>query len=225
MQLLVKFPSRSRPTKFFDALDNIFELSTHDDIRIMATLDLDDSNMTSQEVKDKIKTYDRVHAIWGTSESKIHACNKDMEFSGRWDIAILMSDDQKFLVKGFDSIIVEKMKEHWPDTDGVLHFPDSHGKHELSVLSILGRKYFNRFGWFYFPGYKTMFCDNEYTQTAQILNRWAFVPMKIYDHYHHIWGMAQKDDLNLKNDNMNLYVGDSQLFQQRKANNFGLYTL
>ena len=222
MRILVKFPSRSRPIKFFAALDNIFKLSTHSDIRVLATLDIDDFSMANDEVRDKINTYPNVSAIWGTSENKIHSCNRDMEFSGEWDVVILMSDDQKFLVRGFDSIIVEKMNNYFPDTDGVLHFPDSHGKWELSVLSILGRKYFERSGWFYFPGYKTMFCDNEYTDVATILNKRVFVPMKIYDHYHHIWGMDIQDELNKRNDDRALYYQDNLLYLQRKSNNFGI---
>lgn len=225
MKILVKFPSRSRPNKFFDALDNLFSLSTHDNLSVLATLDEDDITMNNDEVKNRLTQYNNVKAHYGRSDNKIHACNKDMEFASDWQILILMSDDMKFLVNGFDSIIVGDMKEYWPDTDGVLHYPDTHGKHELSVLSIMGKKYYDRFNYLYFPGYKTMYCDNEYTQVAQILNRWRFIPTKIYDHYHHIWGMAQKDELNIRNDNMNLYVGDSILFQSRKANNFGIYTL
>lgn len=222
MRILIKFPSRSRPIKFFATLDNIFLLSTHDDISVLATLDIDDKSMANVEVKERIDSYPSTRAVYGTSSNKIHACNRDMEFSGEWDIVVLMSDDQKFFVKGFDSIISEKMKEHWPDTDGILHFPDSHGRHELSVLSIMGRKYFDRFGYLYNPEYATMFCDNEYTEVARILNRSAFIPMRIFDHLHHIWGMAQKDDLNLRNDAAELYIQDNQTYMRRKNNWYGL---
>lgn len=222
MRLLVKFPSRSRPEKFFAALDNIFELSTHEDISVLATLDIDDQSMANDSVRDRINSYPKVSAIWGTSNNKVHSCNRDMEFAGEWDICLLMSDDQKFLVKGFDSIIVEKMNRYFPDTDGVLHFPDSHGKWELSVLSIMGRAYYERSNYLYYPGYESQFCDNEYTDVATILNKRAFISVKIYDHFHHIWRMSTKDALNEKNDAPSLYYQDNQLYLTRKHNNFGI---
>ena len=222
MRILYKFPSRERPNKFFDAVRNIQANATNDDYLILGTFDINDSQMTTPEVKEALSSCPMLRSIYGTSNNKVHACNRDMEFSGDWDIVVLMSDDQKFLVKGFDTIIIQKMLEHFPDLDGVLHFPDSHGKHELSVLSIMGRKYYERFNYLYHPDYVTMFCDNEFTEVARILNKYAFVPMKIYDHFHHIWGMAAKDDLNVKNDDMMLYMQDNQTYLRRKANCYGI---
>lgn len=224
-KILYKFPSRSRRNKFFSAIDNIHELSTHENFEILCTFDIDDIEMANEEVKERLLLYPKVRAMYGTSMGKIHACNKDMEFSGEWDIVILMSDDQKFLVKGFDSIIVEKMKEYFPDMDGVLNFPDSHAKHELCTLSIIGRKYFNGDGWIYNPIYRSVWADNEFTWTAIIRNKYAFIPIKIYDHFHPVWGMSQMDALYARNEERNMYAYDGMTFQKRKAENFGLYTL
>lgn len=222
MRILYKFPSRGRSKKFFAALDNIHSLSTHDDWGVLATLDEDDPEMYNKGVIQRLSWYYRVNPAFGKSTSKIHACNKDMELAGDWDIVVLMSDDQEFLVKGFDSLIVEHMKKYFPDGDGVLHYPDTHGRWELSVLSIMGRKYYDRFNYLYFPGYESMWADNEYTDVAKILNCWRFIPMRIYEHKHHIWGYCMADALNVRNDNTALYVKDNQLYCQRKAHNFGI---
>jgi hypothetical protein len=222
MNILYKFPSRSRCHKFFKTLNNIHELSDLDTFSIMATLDIDDREMANEEVKQRLLDYPKVKAIYGTSKTKIEACNRDMEFSGEWDIVVLVSDDMEFLVKGFDRIIVEEMEKAFPDLDGILHFPDSHGKWELSVLSIIGRTYFERTGHFYNPEYDSQWADNEYTDVATILNKRHFVCRRIYDHMHHIWGKSQKDELNIRNDDMNLYVKDNQTYLRRKANNFGI---
>lgn len=222
MNILYKLPSRSRPEKFFKVIENISKLSKYTGYKILATLDIDDDAMTTSEVKHRLSQHPEVIAMFGSSKNKIHACNKDMEFSGDWDIVVLVSDDMQFLVDEFDRIIIGEMMAWFPDTDGMLHFPDSYGKWELSVLSIMGRKYYERFNYLYFPGYSTMFCDNEYTDVATILNKRRFVPRKIYDHFHHIYGMSAKDALNDRNDSRDLYCQDNQLYLQRKAHNFGL---
>lgn len=222
MKILYKFPSRNRPSKFFKAVDNIASLSTWSNYEILATFDLNDPTMTTPGVKEMLKMYPEVRSMYGTSNGKIHSCNRDMEFSGDWQIVILMSDDQEFLVKGFDSMIVNEMKETFPDLDGTLHYPDSHGRWMLSVLSIMGRKYFDRFGYFYHPEYDSLWADNEYTDVATILNKRKFVPKKIYEHMHHIWQLSEADALNVRNDSTDLWVKDNATYQRRKAIDFGL---
>jgi hypothetical protein len=222
-RLLYKFPSRSRPDKFFKALDNIHSLSTHDNFEILATLDVDDPTMCNPEVNARIKTYPKVKAYYGTSTGKIHSCNRDIELANDWDIVILMSDDQVFLVKGFDTTIVEEMQKHFPDGDGVLHFPDSHGKFDLIVLSIMGKKYFDRFGYLYHPSYTSLYCDNEFTFVSIMLNKHIFVPKRIFDHYHPAYYMAEKDALYARNESPILYQQDNMNYVRRKERNFDIY--
>lgn len=225
MKLLYKFASRSRPKKFFDALDNIHSLSRHDDFEVLATLDIDDASMTAPEVKDRLLAYPKVRAIFGTSAGKLHAVNRDMMFAGEWSIGIVMSDDIKFLVEGFDLNIIENMMRHFPDLDGVLHYPDSHAKHELITLSIAGKKYFDRFSFWYNPAYDSVYADNQFTWESIILNKHAFVPVRIYDHFHPVWGMAEMDDQYRKTENPETYAKDSMTYARQKEKNFGLYNI
>jgi hypothetical protein len=229
MRILYKFASRSRPYKFFDCVNKIRELSTHKDYFIWGTFDCDDDSMNNGVVLSRLKEYPEVRGWYGTSTGKINAINRDMDLIDQqghhWDICIVWSDDMQPLVKGFDSIIEDKMKEHWPDTDGVLHFPDSHAKHELITLSILGRKYYERDYWLYNPEYDSVSADNEFTWMAIIRNRHAFISMKIFDHFHPAWGMAPMDDQYRKTENPVTYAKDGLTFAKRKAINFGLYTL
>lgn len=145
MKLLYKFASRSRPKKFFDALDNIHSLSRHDDFEVLATLDIDDASMANSEVRDRIKKYPMVRAYWGTSNSKIHSINRDMEFAGAFDVLLLHSDDMEFTVDGFDLEIL-KAFENW---EGLVHFPDQVAKARLITYPMMHRKYFQRDNWIY----------------------------------------------------------------------------
>lgn len=225
MRILYKYPSRSRPEKFFQGVENIVSLARHNDYEILATFDIDDSTMANEAVKERLNQYPMVRAIYGTSDGKLHACNRDMEFSGSWDIGILFSDDMRFLEEGFDISIIRNMWSFFPDFDGVLHYPDSHARHELITMIISGRKYYDRFGYWYNPDYSSVWADNQFTWESIILNKHAFIPEKIFDHYHPAWGMAQQDALYLRNEHPSVYYKDQITYAKNKEQNFGLYKL
>ena len=160
MKLLYNFASRSRPDKLFGVLDNITNLSKHDNYEIIITADLDDSSMYNREVIDKINTYTKVKIFFGTSKNKIDAINKNVAFFGEFNILVNISDDQLFLIDGFDLEIIKDMQEFFPDTDGFLHYPDSHAKEKLPTMSIMGKKYFDRTGKIYNEKFSNVYCDN-----------------------------------------------------------------
>ena len=66
--------------------------------------------------------------------------------------------------------IRQKMIKHFPDTDGVLWFFDGWRK-DLNTLCIIGRKYYERFGYIYHPDYKSFWCDAEFTEVANKLKK------------------------------------------------------
>ena len=75
-------------------------------------------------------------------------------------IVLLASDDMIPMEKGFDNIIIDKMKNYYPDTDGVLWFNDGYQGDKLNTLCILGKKYYDRFGYIYNPEYISVLSDN-----------------------------------------------------------------
>jgi hypothetical protein len=90
--------------------------------------------------------------VVGRSCGKIGAINRDMDLAPPFDILLLASDDMIPIVKGYDRIIRDNMPL---DTDRVLHFNDGHRTDSLNTLCILGKKYYDRFGYIYYPEYKT----------------------------------------------------------------------
>ena len=127
MKLLIKFPTRGRKQKFFKVFKQYQNLCEDlDNIHFLVTLDNDDDDMKPSEVEEIFNTFKNVKVIYGNSTSKIHAINRDIEMVGDWDIVLLASDDMTPKVKGYDNIIRNKMKEFYPDTDGILWFNDGH---------------------------------------------------------------------------------------------------
>lgn len=221
MKLLIKFPTRNRKNKFFKVLKQYQNLC--EDIgntQFLITLDNDDETMNPNEVSDIFNTFKNVKVIYGNSDSKIHAINRDIELADDWDIVLLASDDMTPKVKGYDNIIRNKMKEFYPDTDGILWFNDGHQGNKLNTLSILGKKYYDRFGYIYQPEYKSVWCDNEFMMVGNLLGKQTYFDEVIIEHEHPDWGYGGRDvihQINTKNESH-----DRTLFMKRKENNFYL---
>lgn len=212
MKILFKLTSRSRPQKFLDTIDNILHYVSLDcDFKILCSLDLDDKSMTGLPMpNDKRITY-----VFGSSKSKIDAINRDMEVSGDWDILINMSDDMKFTVKDFNKIIEHSFNG---ETDLCLHLPDGNQNEVLITLAILGRKYYDRFGYIYHPDYKSLWCDMEMTEVSKKLGKYMYVPSHVYRHLHPAFGLAP-NDLQYQHTE-SFFREDEITYRKRKANDF-----
>jgi hypothetical protein len=221
MKLLIKFPTRNRKNKFFKVLRQYQNLCEDlDNTYFLITLDNDDESMNPSDVEDIFNTFKNVKVIYGTSNSKIHAVNRDIELVNDWDIVLLASDDMTPKVKGYDNIIRNKMKELYSDTDGILWFNDGHMGNTLNTLCILGKKYYDRFGYIYHPEYKSVWSDNEFMLVGNILGKQTYFEQVIIEHEHPDWGYGSRDEIhqnNSKNENQ-----DKLLFTKRKDNNFYL---
>lgn len=219
------FPSRSREVAFFETLNNIIENSIKDNFEIICSLDLDDDTMNNDAVKDAINNYEKVTAFWGLSTDKVNAINRECDkIPEDTDIVILVSDDQRFIVKGFDDIIRAEMQKHFPDMDGVLHFMDNTpARDKVITMNIFSFIYFKRFGYFYHPDYCNVYCDNEVTMVAKALNKYKLISnYQIYSHSHPAWGTAPNDDLYKRNEEPISYQKDKETYFNRLSKNFYL---
>jgi hypothetical protein len=221
MKLLIKFPTRNRKNKFFKVLRQYQNLCEDlENTYFLITLDNDDESMNPSDVEDIFNTFKNIKVVYGTSDSKIHAVNRDIELINDWDIVLLASDDMTPKVKGYDNIIRNKMKEFYSDTDGILWFNDGHMGNKLNTLCILGKKYYDRFGYIYHPEYKSVWSDNEFMLVGNLLGKQTYFEQVIIEHEHPDWGYGSRDEIhqnNSKNENQ-----DKLLFTKRKDNNFYL---
>ena len=222
MNLLIKFPTRNRPKKFFEVLDLYYaNLNNIDLTQFCVSIDEDDIAMNNEEILSILDEYENLECFIGNSKNKIEAINSDIDEMEDWDIVLLASDDMIPLIKGFDDIIRKNMEENYPDTDGVLWFFDGN-RRDLNTLCILGKKYYDRFGYIYHPGYKSFYSDDEFTKVANKLKRQTFIEIVIIRHEHPDIPEYRNnfDDSYAKNSKY--YPIDNKFFQLRQKNNFGL---
>lgn len=216
MRILLKFPSRQRPDKFFQIVDMVYEFMEHDDWEILATFDVDDKSVTNSLFKERLLEYDRVRALWGTSTGKVSAINRDLCFAGEFDILCLLSDDMHPM-KGFGPEIIKAYADGF---SGLAHFPDGVVNDRLCTFSVMDKKYFDLFHWIYNPIYKSVYCDNEQHELAILLGRYKYIPIQIVRHLHPCYGMAQTDDLYKRNEDPILYGIDGYTYREQKAKQF-----
>jgi hypothetical protein len=229
--ILIKFATRSRPLKFFKGLENIIsKAKDKDNFGILVSADIDDKTMWNSNIIQSLIPYVEkgyVFIIFGKSKNKIDAINRDIDKTSsieklsKWDILINFSDDMEFLVEGYDDIIRDKFNELYPDTDGNIYFNDGFTADKISTMSIMGRKYYERFNYIYNPEYISLWCDNEYTEVAKILNKITYFPNQIYVHNHptNIIGL-EIDELLIKT--QSYFEVDGKTYYNRKLRNFDL---
>lgn len=225
MKILYKFASRSRKQKFFACIDNIEIMSFNKNFTILASLDIDDPAMNTPDTIASLRKYERVLPVFSISKNKVDAINRDMSSVKDWDILINMSDDMMFIEPGFDKIIEEAMQKFYPDGDCLLHFPDQHQGINCMTMSIMDRKYYDRFGFIYHPDYASLECDMEAMEVGQRLGRYRFIDKRIFNHYHPSFGDTAYDEQYNKTEGRidpSIRQKDKQTFLNRKKNHFYL---
>lgn len=218
MKILIKFPSRSRPERFFEALDSIINnVADVDNYIIWCTLDLDDTSMMNPEVIKRLHSYDKVVCEWGLSESKINAVNRNVPLDIEWDILVVMSDDMRFIFWGFDQIIRQPFVEQGLDL--LVHIPDQDARAALATMYIAGRTFYERFNYIYHPSYKSVWCDNDISDQAKLLNKYYYYDITgVILHLNPAYGHLERDEMFDRQQND--WNEDEANYYKRKALNF-----
>jgi hypothetical protein len=221
MRILVKFPSRGRPEKLKQVLTKYVTMAINpSNMVFMVTLDSNDSTVTMELIDSLIAIHPNISVRVGISGTKVKAINRDMEYAPFFDILLLASDDMIPELYGYDEIIKNHMHRFYPDTDGVLWFNDGKRGKELNTLSILGKKYYDRFGYIYHPAYKSFYCDNEFMDIANRLGKQTYIDTVIIRHVH----VTQDPSLDDDTYRINTIFADEdrQLYLDRKVTNGAL---
>ena len=226
MKILYKLTTRERPEQALRAIKSVVELSKSKDYKFLISLDFDDAHnyylLDDYFANTKI---DVVAKFNETSLGKIGSINSHMEHSGNWDILVNLSDDQVFVMDGFDEIIRAQFilgnTNSFPfdKLDKFIHFPDGN-QPNLATMSIMGRTYYERDKYIYHPSYKNVYCDNEAQDVAIQRGCYKFVDATILHHLHPAWGKADNDRMYIENENPLGYEKDRINYETRKANNF-----
>ena len=159
-------------------------------------------------------SYDKksISIIIRDNKSAIQAINNAASQS-KYDLLIVISDDFDCF-ENWDKYLIENLREK----EDFIVKTDDGLQPTLITLPIMDRKYYNRFGYVYYPEYLHMFCDTEMTDVGHILGKVIALKDKQFTHKHYIAGYMQKDEINEKNDAT--WNQGETLYNERKKHNF-----
>ncbi len=220
-ELLIKIPTRSRPEKFQQILNEYKRLlSGKHKVLFLISIDHDDATMNNPSMLAWLNAQADLIYRLGNSKSKIEAVNADINEIVNWSDALLVtSDDMIPKSAGYDEIILTRLKRFFgPNMDGVLHFNDGRQGANLNTLPIMGTTYYNRFGYVYNPEYISLYADNEFTDVSRKLGKSVYFADVLVEHG---WmNFIGKDALFERNENPELYAKDRATYEKRKAAGF-----
>jgi hypothetical protein len=225
MDIAVKFPSRNRPNLFLKRLNELrLNTSSKNTVTVFVTVDRNDSTFNRSVIHHSVALTTekfKIKVIAGDSKGKIDAVNRDMEYVCRddWKLLLLMSDDMSVVKYEWDECLLQELNTLYPDTDGVLFHNDGYLSSRLNTMPIMGRKYFERFGYIYHPSYNSLWCDNEFTEVGYALKKQTYIDEIFFKHEHPMNTRAVSTDaLYKKNDSY--FNADKNNYLKRKARNF-----
>ena len=221
-KILFKYPSRQRRERFLQGLDSILEnLHDQENFQILVTADIDDPEM--RDLPQYIIDHPRIRVQYGTSKSKIHAVNRDMEFADDdWDIVVVMSDDFRIIFDGFDEVVRGQYKEHGLDT--LLHSADQDAKNLLATMYIAGKDFYNRFGYIYHPQFLSVWCDNLVQDIAQLLGKYVYFDCTgLILHLNPAYGHLERDEMF--DEQQGHWEHDEKLYREIRERGYDLHLI
>lgn len=216
-KILYKLTSRSRPQRCSNTIASIVSNSSTDK-EYGIVLSIDDDDETMKDFEYPFYTDGRLFVIRGKSKNKIDAINRDMDkIPFDWDILVNVSDDM-VIEKGFDVVVREAFAN---SLDLFLHLPDGYANERLASMSIMGKDYYNRFGYIYHPSYESVYCDNEAMDVAKMLNKYLYINSHVFKHLHPAnVGAHLMDEQYKKTEASDVHARDCVNYQNRKQLNF-----
>jgi len=191
MKILYKYPTRERPLLFSKTLLSWYRNMELDNFEFLISCDTNDESMNNEMMQKFMQQFPNLSCRYDENKTKIEACNRGVTEKS-FDIVVLVSDDMVPEVKGYDKLIVDRMQTHFPDTDGALWLFDGFNP-DINTLSVLGRKYYDRFGYIYHPSYVTQWCDQEHTDVSKSLGKLIKIEDVVVRHVHPEVVVKQKD--------------------------------
>tara|TARA_B100001939_G_scaffold108349_1_gene93681 strand:- start:218 stop:934 length:717 start_codon:yes stop_codon:yes gene_type:complete len=230
MNILIQFPTYARPDKFLKCLEKYLYMSSSiHHLHFNINCDEDDSLCNNSKfVGDVCGLFEEKENCtfslkFDKNTNKISAINDhiDARFFD-FDVVICASDDMIPQQQGWDDVIAKDMNEFFPKLNGALHYFDGYQKESLITLSILGRELYNHFGYIYHPDYKSLYCDNEFTQSVYNLGRVKYIDNLIIKHEHYgEEGNSNSGDFDASAQKTLRYAGrDQVVFERRKQLGF-----
>jgi hypothetical protein len=183
--------------------------------RIQYVLCIDRSDQQRERYEELFMYTRGIDMVCLDNTSAIQAFNRGAKHSSG-NLLIALSDDFNTPPFHWDEALLSQLNRQ---EDYVVKTSDTL-QPWIITLPIMDRKYYERFGYIYYPEYKHMFCDTELTHVGDLLNRKITLPIT-FPHNHYATGRTQRDAINIKNDAT--WNQGEALYLSRMEKDFGLH--
>ena len=208
--LLIEIAATGSADRLICVLDSYYHnLSQEIPVSVILISDWDDQSLNSSDLKPRLATYPRLTVLSSRGKTKPEIFNqgiKDLE--DKFDILVVASDELEPAVKGYDKLIVESFTSNFPDGEGVLNTL-SFGNESINRAPVMGKPYYQRFGYVYNPLYHTSFYGEELTLVSRILGKEAIETQSIWKRV-----APQVENKGA------LSLADANTFQKQRRNHF-----
>lgn len=220
-QITLIHPSRGRPQKAFETYTNWMSKRKYKDMDIQYSLSLDTSDPTVEGYK-QLFPQDYYNFVYvNDNKSVVEATNHVAHwFNGTGsDLMIYLSDDFD-CPEHWDYLILREFMSF--QTPMLLKVDDCLQPFPTAVVTIpiMNRAFYLRVGYFWYPEYKSMFCDEDLYWTARKLEALRMAPHLKFPHNHYSIGKAEHDQ-TYKQSEANWNQG-KEVFARRKREGFPL---
>ncbi len=180
MNILVKYATKGNPILFLETLEGyIKKAKDNSRIKYIVTVDKEDLDDYNIFLKRATGLSNNVIIRIGDRTTKVEAINIDIDsINWQWDILVVISDSLQANAYGWDQYIEEGMKEHFPNTDGCLWFDEADQKITCK-LPVIGKCFYDRFGFVFNKKYNSFFHDSEFTDIALDMNKIVMINNRI----------------------------------------------
>lgn len=194
-KISILHPSRSRPKKSYNTIQKWIERAGTD-VEVIVCIDMDEPKSLEYQSlylpliqEDHSKYWLSLHE----NRSAVDAINHAAKVA-TGDIFIVVSDDTDCP----ENWAVDLLK-HLEGRDDFIAKVSDGIQPWIITMPIMDRKYYDRFGYVYYPEYLHMFCDTELSAVADMTGRRITIPME-FKHLHYSTGAAEKDQVSVKAD-------------------------
>lgn len=222
MNITIIHPSRSRPEQAARTAKKWLSSAQNQSMNnIQYIFSLDESDETLPEYKSFIQNMPPIAVVHDNS-CAVQAINNAAEYA-TGDLLIVISDDFSLPPFHWDVALVEALHDK---QDFIVKTSDfttnrqgqQQGQPWIITLPIMDRKYYERFGYIYYPAYGHMFCDTEMTHVADLLGRKITLPINFPHNHYSANGVADE----VSNKANATWAQGEALYLSRVKDNFGL---
>lgn len=214
-------PTRGRPGQAWQCFHMWTQLfSGHNKLEYVFSLDADDAGSYFPILRNESGGAGRdMKVVIHQNATMVEALNRGARHA-RGEILIYVSDDFECL-PNWDVEIQKAVHGKGKNGDWVLFVYDGIQK-ATQTISILSRKYYDRFGYIYFPEYRSMWADPDFTETARRLKKNVNAFHLTFRHRHPSVGGRPFDGTYARQDSGEAWAWGEKIFARRKADNFGV---